>query len=188
MVRTLLAALAFAVLCGCTSQQIQSAGNNALNSVASQAPRLAADAALGAQLEARFVGIDPNSALHVALGVHAGNVRMTGKVASLATRAKYIVAARETPGVRSVDSRLTIDPALATPRETVRDFALAAAVRANLAAQFGATGLRLQVTARGGTVTLGGTAANAGLKAAMLDAARKTGGVHTIVDQIRVGS
>ncbi|MBC5803391.1 MAG: BON domain-containing protein [Candidatus Eremiobacteraeota bacterium] len=184
----MLAVLGFAALCACTSQQVQNSADRALNSVASQAPQLVADGALAAQVEARLVGIDPNSALHVALGVHAGNVRLSGKVASMATRAKYIVAVRDTPGVRAVDSRLSIDRALATPRETVRDFALVAAVRANLAAQLGASGLRLRVAAHDGVVTLGGTAANGGLKAAMLETARKTGGVRTIVDRIRVGS
>jgi len=188
MLRMLPAVLVLVTLSACTSQQIQSAGDHALRSVASQAPQLAADGAVGAQVEAHLVGIDPNSALHVALGVHAGNVRLSGKVASSATRAKYIEAAKQTTGVRSVDAHLSVDRTLGTARETVRDFALVAAVRANLAAQLGASGLRLQVTAHDGTVTLGGTAANAGLKAAMLDAVRKTGGVHTIIDQVRVGS
>lgn len=176
------------MLAACSSQQVRNAGDRALSAVASQAPRLAADGALGAQVEARFVGIDPNSAFHVALGVHDGNVRLSGHVASPATRVKYIAAAQQTAGVRSVDAHLTIDPALARPRHTVRDFALVAAVRANLAAQAGVNGLRLHVAADNGTVTVSGTAENSGLRATMLDAVQKTGGVHRVVDRVRVGS
>ncbi len=155
---TLAIAVACIAMCSCSSQQAQRAGDRALDAIASQAPRLAADSTLGAQIEARFVGIDPNSALHVALSVHAGAVTMTGKVASAATRTKYIAAAQGVPAVRSLTARLRVDPTLGTASQSLRDFALVAAVRANLAAQAGINGLHLHVAAHDGTVTVSGTA------------------------------
>ncbi len=173
---------------GCTSQQLQNAGDRTLHSIASQAPRFASNAAIAAQIEARFVSIDPNSALHVAVALNDGAVRLSGRVASSATAAKYVAAAKAIRGVRTVDAPLAIDPALGTPQRSVRDFALVAAVRANLAAQGGVNGLALRVTAHDGTVTLDGAAKNAGVKAALLDAVRNTAGVRSVLDNIRIGS
>ena len=79
-------------------------------------------------------------------------------------------------------------PALKSSERAARNVALAAAVHANLVAQTGVNALHVRVAARGTTVTLTGRAQTAGLKSTLLDAARHTAGVATVVDRVEIHS
>ena len=79
-------------------------------------------------------------------------------------------------------------PALTSSERAARNVALEASVHANIVAQTGLNALHVRVAAHGSTVTLTGRAPNAGIKETMLDAARHTSGVATVVDRVAVHS
>lgn len=183
MKRTALLLLAVATS-ACTRGQVDSAGN----ALASAAPQFASDGVVVARVEARLVRIDPQSALHVAVASHDGSLRLSGRVASGATRARYVAAARAVPGVTSVAASLAVDANLPQPKDDIADFALAVAVRASLASQAGVNGVGVGVAARAGTVTLTGTVRTSALRATLVDAARTVKGVARVDDRLTVGS
>lgn len=168
----------------CTRRDIDNAGN----SIASAAPALASDGLIIAQIESKFVTIDGDSALHVAVASHDGVVRVTGKTKSAEISARYADAVKSTTGVKGESVALTVDPKLPSMGKGVADFALAAAVRANLLGQTGLNGIGLDVRSAGGVVTLRGRVKTSALHATLLAAARATKGVTSIVDELRVGS
>ncbi len=172
-------ALAFA---GCTQAQVENAGRE----VASAAPALANDGLVVAQIEAAFVRIDPDSALHVAVASHDGRVRLSGRARSAMSVAKFVAAAKGTAGVRDVTSTVVADPTVPSTKKAVVDFALAAAVRANLAAQAGVNALGIGIAASDGTIVLRGHAKTSALRATLIAAARATAGVHRVDDRLVV--
>jgi hyperosmotically inducible protein len=182
----LLAGIAAVVLSlvfdGCTQQQVETESR----AIASAAPAAVNDAALVAEVEARLVQSDASSALHVAVDVHHGDATLSGKVKSAAVAARFKQIAASTSGVKAVVARLTIDRALPSPGQQVRDFALATAVRASLADQAGVNGLDIGVASQSGTVTLSGTVKTAAIKSTLLAAAKSTEGVKRVVDRLHV--
>ncbi len=178
-------ALAFSLACaGCTRQDI----NNAGNSFASAAPALANDGFIIAQIESKFVTIDGDSALHVAVTAHDGNVRLSGRTKSGAIAQRYVAAAKGVAGVKNVSASLTADASLPSTSKRVADFALAAAVRANLTGQAGLNGIALDIKASGGVVTLRGRVKTAALHATLVESAKTTKGVASVVDDLHVDS
>lgn len=171
-------------LAGCTEQDVRSAGK----SFASSAPVVASDGIIIAQIEGRFVTIDGDSALHVAIASHDGKVKLNGRVRSATTAQRFTDAARHVAGVKAVATSLTVDGALPSTRKGVADFVLAAAVRASLTGQAGVNGIGIGIAARGGVVTLRGRVKNAALHATLLDAAKHTSGVTSVVDDLKVDS
>jgi osmotically-inducible protein OsmY len=157
-----LPALAVAAGAGCTQQQVNQAQNalasaapGVVNAIASAAPKLAGDAIIVAHVESDFLQIDPASALHVAVAAHGGAVTLSGKVRSAAIEERFVGAAKSVDGVKNVTARLAVDGSLPSAGRQMSDFALAAAVRANLTAQGGLNGVQVDVKASQGTVTLG---------------------------------
>ncbi|MBD5656522.1 MAG: BON domain-containing protein [Candidatus Eremiobacteraeota bacterium] len=171
-------------LVGCTQRDVENAGN----ALASAAPKIANDGIIVARVEARLVRIDADSALHVAVASHDGAVTLSGKVKSAALIARYIAAARAVSGVTYVDASLTPDARLPHAQQQVSDFSLAAAVRAALVGQAGVNAIPLGVDARAGTIVLSGTVHTVALRTTLLDAARRTSGVRSVVDRLTVGS
>lgn len=169
---------------GCTRQDIDHAGS----SLASAAPALASDGLIVAQIESKLVAIDGDSALHVAVASHDGIVRVTGKTKSAAISARYADAVKSVAGVKGETVVLTVDPKLPSTGKQVADFALAAAVRANLLGQAGLNGIGLDVRASSGVVTLRGRVKTSALHATLVDAAKSTKGVTSLVDELQVES
>lgn len=191
--RAFLCACACAVLAsaGCSRADIDRAGSSlasAVPALASAAPGVANDALVVAQIERTFVAIDGDSALHVAVAAHGGAVRLSGRTKSTEIARRYVAAARTISGVRSVRSELVVDPKLPSATKGAADFALAAAVRANLIAQGGLNGVGIGVDVSSGTVTLRGRVKTNAVKATLLDAVRSTSGVRVVTDRLAVGS
>lgn len=183
MKRTLVAALLL-VAAGCSKSQV----DRVQDQFASAAPKLAGDGALYAQVESKLVSIDADSALHVAVSVHDGDVRLSGRVKSAQTQQRYRDAVRSISGVSNVDAALRVDPSLPSASKQARDFALAAAVRANLTAQAGINGVGLGIEAKDGVVTLDGHVKTDALHRTLVSAAKETSGVTAVVDRLHVDS
>ena len=178
-------ALAFVFgLVGCSRGDIERAGQ----AVASAAPALASDGLIVAQIETKLVAIDGDSALHVAVASHDGNVKLSGRTLSAAIAKRYVAAARGVEGVKNVNASLTADASMKRAATDVSDFALAATVRANLIGQAGVNGIDLDVRAASGAVTLRGKVRTEALRATLLDVAKHTRGVRSVVDALAVDS
>ena len=175
-------ALALTAVSGCTSEQAR----DAANSIATDAPAALGDAVLEAKVEAKLVGIDADSALHVAVSVHDGAVRLSGRVKSASTAGRFTSGAKEVGGVKSVETDLKVDANLPPATQQARDAGVVAAVTANLVAQTGVNAIHVKVTAHAGAATLAGTVASAALKSTMLEAARRSYGVKSVVDRLEV--
>lgn len=182
--KTLVSVTLCAALAACSQQQV----DRAQSDVASSAPKLASDAAIFAQIEAKFVQIDADSSLHVAVAAHDGDVRLSGKVRSDDTEKKYVEAASHVDGVKHVDATLTVDGKLPASTKAARDFALAAAVRVAITGQAGVNGLPLQIAVKSGVVTLEGKVPTAAIHQTVVAAAKGTRGVTSVVDRLHDGS
>ena len=181
--------LACALVAGCTQQDVDRTTRDVGTTgraLASAAPGIANDGLVVAQLEAAFVRIDPDSALHVAVASHGGRVRLRGRARSTATIAKYLAAAKRTSGVRGVTSSIVADASLPSATKAVADFAVVAAVRANLAAQAGVNAIHVGIDAHDGTVVLHGTVATQALRATIASTTASTAGVRRVVDRLVV--
>jgi len=179
-----LATASTAALCGCTRQDVNSAGS----AIASAAPALANDGIIIAQIESAFVRIDGDSALHVAVASHGGNVRLSGRAKLAAIVAQYVDAAKQTSGVKGVVSTVVADARVPSTKKAVSDFGLATAVRANLTAQGGLNGLGIGIDASAGTIVLRGHVKSAAIRTTLVEAARATNGVVRVDDRLDVSS
>ena len=144
------------------------------------------DGLLYAQVEARFAGIDPDSALHVAVSVHGGDVSLSGKAKSQTIAERFEAAAKDVPGVKNVHAQLSVDPKLPSSTRQAQDFATAAAVMGNVVAQAGVNALSVRAAASGGVVTVRGSVKTGALKSTVLDAASHAPGVKRVVDRLEV--
>ncbi|MBV9647585.1 MAG: BON domain-containing protein [Candidatus Eremiobacteraeota bacterium] len=161
--------------------------NNAASSMATSAPVLAArDALLATAVKARLVAADVDSAGSISVRARSGAVTIVGAVRSPAEIPTLREAARQVAGVSHVALDLHVDPHLPSTRQSAQDLALATRVMAALAAQSGTNALRVHAAARGGVVTLDGTAPTQAVKATMLNAASKTNGVRRVIDRLTV--
>jgi osmotically-inducible protein OsmY len=176
-----LTALLLAFASGCTQ-----AINQAEKLIATSAPAIFDDATIAAKIEARFVGIDADSALHVAVDAHDGNVRLSGRAKSAAIAARFADAAKAVPGVKGVDSQIAVDPKLPSATNQAKDFSLEAGVTAALIGQAGINAFSVKPSAHAGIVTLTGTVKSDALKATMLTTAKGAPGVKGVVDKIQV--
>jgi len=183
-VRVVFLALGLAAVAGCSSQQVEDAGH----SLATDAPAALGDVSIAAQVEAKLLRIDADSALHVAVAVHGGTVKLSGKVKSAATESGFTAAAKQISGVKNVDSTLQVDASLPPASEQARDAGTVAAVTGDLIAQAGINAFRIKVNAHAGVVTLSGNVKSAAVKATVLDAAKHAPGVKSVVDRVEVKS
>lgn len=176
-------ALAAAVLAvGCSSTQVE----DATKSLQQSAPVVLGDGAIVAQITARLVGIDADSALHVAVGSHGGVVTLSGRAKSEAIAERFVAAAKGVSGVKSVTSTIVADPKLPPATEQAKDAGTVAVVTGALIAQAGVNALTVKVRAHAGAVTLSGEVKTEALKSTMLDAAKRSAGVKTVADELKV--
>lgn len=172
----MLALCAAGALAACSAQQ-QKQAQQSVNS-----------ATLAGAVHAKLATIDPDSLTSVKVETGDGVVTLTGEAHSAREREQYASAAASVDGVTRVENRLTINPRLRGPRESVGDAALVAKVSANIAAQAGINAAKIQPSAHDGVVTLTGKVPSGALKTTILDTARKTAGVKSVVDRIEVKS
>lgn len=174
--------LATALLCSACSPGAQKSAQD----VASAAPGQAQDALLAASIKTKIAAIDLDSAAAVKVDVEKGAVTLTGKAKSANERSQFESAARSVNGVTGVTDNLGIDPKLRGARESLNDAALVTRVMGALAAQTGINAFNIKGSAHDGVVTLNGSVKTQATKTQMLDAARATNGVRSVVDQITV--
>lgn len=165
-----------AVLAACNAQQ-QKQAQSTVNS-----------AALAGAVHAKLATIDADSLTAVKVETNGGVVTLTGQARSAQERAAYDSAAATVNGVTHVVDRLAVNPDVRGPRESLDDAALAAKVTANITAQAGINAARIKPSVRDGVVTLSGTVSSVALKSTVLQTARKTSGVKSVVDRIEVKS
>ncbi|MBV8244394.1 MAG: BON domain-containing protein [Candidatus Eremiobacteraeota bacterium] len=170
-----------AALAGCSASQQQS-----VQSLASGAPQQAHDVVLAASVKAKLAAIDLDSATNVGVRVDDGRALLTGSVKNPAQRAAFESAAKSIGGIRSVEDRTIVNPHAHSAGEQLQDAATATAVSANILAQAGVNAFKVRSTARAGVVTLTGDVPTQALKTTILESARKTPGVKTVVDHLVV--
>jgi hyperosmotically inducible periplasmic protein len=177
-----LAVALMALLAGCGGQSV----DQTARSVASEAPVLFQEGLMHAALRAKIASIDVDAATSVGIAVHNGHVTLTGDVRSGAERGELVRAAKSVKGVTSVDDELRVNPEMRTAADQAGDFALAAKVKAALAAQTGINAINVEASAKNGVVTLRGDVPSSAIKSTMLASTRRTSGVRKVVDEIRV--
>ena len=168
-------------LAGCSASQQQS-----VQSLASSAPQQARDVVLAASVKAKLAAIDLDSATNVAVRVDGGRAFLSGSVKNVEQRVEFERAAKSVDGVRSIDDRTTVNPHEHSAREQLQDAGVAAAVSANILAQTGVNAFKVHSEARAGAVTLTGNVPTQAVKTTILESARKTPGVKTVIDHLVV--
>jgi hyperosmotically inducible protein len=181
MDRPIRVAVAFIALlaAGCSNATTTSSPGPAVTA----AKQVANDALLVATIEAKLIGVDPNSATTIGVGVHDGVATLRGTVKTIAIRTRAAATAREVSGVTGVRDELRIDPNAPTVGERVGDAALAARITGAVLMQTGSTGVNVAV--HDGVATLSGSVAPH-VRDAALATAHNTSGVHAVVDRITV--
>lgn len=177
MRRPVLSLIVCIALAGCTAAQ------------QNQAQQSAQSAALVTAVHAKLLAIDADSTTAVKVNASVdGVVTLTGEARDARQRSAYDAAAASVSGVKRVEDRLRINPALRGPKETFADAALATKVSANIAAEAGVNVANVKPEVHDGVVTLSGTAPTAPIKQTILEAARRTSGVKNVIDRIEVKS
>ena len=181
---TLAAALALGLA---ATGSVAAADRDTLGEEASEAyihGQLWATYATNPSLEARDIDVD----------VNGDTVTLSGVVETVGEKALAGVIARSLDGVGEVDNRLRVDPELVvvtvTPSQAfaqrVRDATVAANVDAMLLWNQYTDGLDIDVAAKGGVVTLTGTADTEGARSRATSIALGVDGVDTVVNRMRV--
>ena len=147
------------------------------------AKQAANDALLVATIEAKVIGVDPNSATTVGIAVHDGVATLRGTVKTVAIRTRVAATVREVGGVTNVRDELRVDPNAPTVSERVGDAALAARITGAVLIQTGSTGINVRV--HDGVATLTGSVPP-NVRDAAVTTARHTSGVHAVIDHTTV--
>ncbi len=172
------------VVAACSKSDV----DQAQNAIASAVPKLASDVEIGARVEGHLAEIDPSSALHVAISVHGGDVRLSGSVRDASVEKRFIAAANGVRDVKHVTASLAVDASLPNMRETVGDYALEASVRAKLVEEAGVNGINLHVLSRNGNVTIAGDVPSKDVADTIRSAAQSVRGVKHVVATLNVHS
>lgn len=161
----------------------------ALGCTASQQERAkstANDALIAAQVRTKIATIDPATVSLVKVEVENRRVSLSGQVHSDQERSQVDQAVRSIAGISGVDDRLQVNPKAPTANEIAADLELQTRVQAALAAQTGVNALKINVSAHGGAVTLGGTVASSTVHALVIQTARGVPGVARVIDRLRI--
>jgi osmotically-inducible protein OsmY len=175
--------LAITVLASaCSSSQVEDTSK----SVQKSAPIVLNDAAVVTQVTARLIGIDADSALHVAVSSHEGNVALSGKAKSASVAERFVAAAKDVSGVKSVASTIAVDSKLPPATQQAKDAAIVTGVTGALIGQAGVNALSVKVHVHDGAVTLEGDVKTEALKSTIVEAARHAPGVKSVADNLKV--
>jgi len=164
------------------------------------------DARITTSIQSKYFMDDRIKGRHIIVTTNAGVVTLTGEIADDTERAEALLLARTTEGVKRVEDNLTISvapassstgaapstaaapPAEARPTEKAADTdaALADRIKSELASDRQMKNAPIEVTAKGGVVTLQGTAPTRAAKERALTLARGIDGVTQVVERIQV--
>ncbi|MEO7039132.1 MAG: BON domain-containing protein [Candidatus Elarobacter sp.] len=181
--RILLAAAVAACAAGCTGNAEQKAPNPFPSGPTATTLK---DALIFAAVKAQLTAIDPDSSTTLGVGVREGVVTLRGSTRDAKARVNDVAAARKITGVQEVVDQLRVDPRGPRPGQQLSDAALATRVTTAFTAQLGLQ--RVAVHVDHGAVTLEGTVKDAKTKDAIVQTARATSGVRSVVDQLAVGA
>jgi osmotically-inducible protein OsmY len=151
------------------------------------------DAAVVASVKAAYALNRDLAERTIRVEARSGNVILRGSVGTESEKSAAAAIAESVEGVHSVENLLEIEASL-TPEsqssrslgETIDDAALLAKVRTALRLDKETKPLRLEVTARGGTVVLAGIVPSEDLRTRVLERVASVRGVETIDDQMRL--
>jgi osmotically-inducible protein OsmY len=144
------------------------------------------DAAIVAQITTRLIGIDSDSALHVAVASRDGEVALSGRAKSAGVARRFLAAAKSVSGVKDVRSTIIVDSKLKPITEEARDAAIVTGVTGALIGEAGVNAVDVKVRVHRGAVTLDGTVKTQALKSTIADAAKRAPGVKSVVDDLAV--
>lgn len=121
-----------------------------------------------------------------------GVVTLLGTVDTPAAKERAVELAKATKGVNSVVDELTIEaPTAATSgvdiTDSAADGAVTTAVKTKFLADPSISGLKIDVDTKANVVTLTGTVPTEAEKTRAIETARKTDGVRSVVDNLKVG-
>ena len=175
--RSALAAVAAAAaiaLAGCTQSdrnQTQAAAN---------------DEFIAAQVHAKALAIDAATVTLLHVTCVNGIVTLEGRISSAKERAAIEAAARTVDGVHDVIDHVAIDPRAPTGAQMEADLALAARIKAALAAQIGVNAASVHVDVHRGVVTLTGTLPTPAHREVADETVRGIRGVVRLIDEIAI--
>jgi hyperosmotically inducible protein len=152
-------------------------------------------------VKAKLASDDSVKANRIDVDTEEGVVTLTGSVDTPATKARALELARSSDGVVRVVDQLTVEPAPAATsgageatRDATRDVgragtdaAVTTAVKTKFLADTDISGLKIDVDTKDGVVTLTGVVPTRAEKQKALSVAKKTEGVTSVVDRLKVG-
>src|SRR5436190_296263 len=138
------------------------------------------DAATTAAVKSKFLGDTKVSGLNINVDTRDNVVTLTGTVHSTAEKAEAERLARNTTGVKSVISKLTVDPKKTPANDTT------AAVKTKLLGDTKVSGMKIDVDTKDNVVTLTGTVNSAAEKTEALRLAKNTTGVKRVIDKLTI--
>jgi osmotically-inducible protein OsmY len=151
------------------------------------------DAAVVASVKAAYALNRDLAYRTIRVEARSGNVILRGAVGTESEKSEAASIAESVEGVRAVENLLEIQPSLTSQSsssrslgETIDDAALVAKVRTALRLDKETRPLRLEVSARGGTVVVEGRAPSESLRERVLERVASVSGVETVDDRMRV--
>jgi osmotically-inducible protein OsmY len=151
------------------------------------------DAAVVASVKAAYALNRDLADRAIRVEARSGNVILRGAVGTESEKSAASAIAESVEGVRAVENLLEIESSL-TPEsrisrslgETIDDAALLAKVRTALRLDKETRPLRLEVSARSGTVVVEGSVPSQGLRTRVLERVASVSGVETVDDRMQV--
>ncbi|MEO6213125.1 MAG: BON domain-containing protein [Vicinamibacterales bacterium] len=169
------------------------------------------DPGLTTAVKAKLAADDTVKAYRIDVDTKDGVVTLSGEVDTAGAKARAVELARGTDGVRNVMDNTTIKAGVTPPGglddaaqakvaeqareaepkadragEAVGDAAITSKVKTKFLADTSIAGLRIDVDTRDNVVTLSGTVASAAQKARAVSVAKRTDGVRSVVDKLKV--
>jgi hyperosmotically inducible protein len=143
-------------------------------------------------VKAKFAADDTVKAYKINVETKDGVVTLLGAVETPAAKERAVELAKATKGVNSVVDELTIEaPTAATSGvemiDAAADGVVTTAVKTKFLADPSISGLKIDVDTKGNVVTLTGTVPTAAERTLAVETARKTDGVKSVVDNLKVG-
>lgn len=159
------------------------------------------DAEITAAVKTKFLASPKVAGLKIDVDTSNHVVTLTGPVSSKAEKAEAVRIAKGTMGVKSVVSKLVVEPASKTAVQktedatekaakdtgaNITDAAITSAVKTKLLADTKVGGLKINVDTNNHVVTLTGTVKSAAEKAEAIRLASTTKGVDKVIDKLTI--
>ncbi len=146
------------------------------------------DASITIRIQGRYFTDEEVRGRNIDVTTVNGEVRLKGEVGSEAERQQALLLARRTPGVTRVEDLLRVVPGAGDPAGTpIEDAWITTKIQSQYFLDTIVNGMDLDVTTRGGVVTVSGRADSAQARRRALEIARATSGVKHVDDKMTVG-